>query len=563
MVQSSWISLIEKIQNGEPVAASIANRAVTQLAQRTDYLKDLVDAVVYTQNNIHFNAAVSPEVVAGMAVYWNPSTLEYAPALAALEPSGASQYGDLAASSYVAGICVSKPQATAGTVCLNGRYESIDLSGAIDTTIAAGPYFLSTTEAGKLVTSEPQIGIQVLIVTETRGATETDVIVAPQPRNLLESHVHYKLTLTMDVIIDDADEGWLVAAHPAFSGTAPVGAVYGYNIAADTDVADAFPFYPPEQAYLELDAIGGNSKVVVNMNGIWWIDSNYGPDDFNAGTLYYTKMIATSGASLVRSLQPYGTSPIEIVDCYGNSAQYGDLFAKLNLTFTESGETEEGWLAYKTLLDSSRFVRGPIVESVVSGDPRISVTIRDGNGYDWSLSDAAEKGVSGQLVLSYNDPSNLVNEGTASLVTFNNARQEEINGSPVIEFPAGFDSSIMFRFDIPTTGLSDDLYFQFWVWVTNSVVGSIPAVTVTYKVLSAADGTAQQAIPAAESSITLTAAPAAITVAGAYVLASTPASGAGAMLATPGSQVYVTVSRDSSGVGDMSIVRHGYKVIGG
>ena len=79
-----WVTLLDYIRNGEAVAAGVTNRPLEELAQRTDYLKALLDTLSVGQAIFDLDVAMSSDVQEGFAVYWNEADQEYAPALAEL-----------------------------------------------------------------------------------------------------------------------------------------------------------------------------------------------------------------------------------------------------------------------------------------------------------------------------------------------------------------------------------------------------------------------------------------------------------------------------------------------
>lgn len=136
------------IVNGEQVEASIANRTAQQLKQNTDYLKGVTDQLSSNEYVIALNRTVSSDAVVGMAVYYNPVTARYEPALAV---SGKEQ---------VVGVVRDKTNPTVANLVIVGAV-SLDITLALQPgqTLLAGRYYLSATDPGKLTRVPPSVPV--------------------------------------------------------------------------------------------------------------------------------------------------------------------------------------------------------------------------------------------------------------------------------------------------------------------------------------------------------------------------------------------------------------------
>ena len=462
-----WVTLLDYIRNGEAVSAEITNRPLQELTQRTDYLKALLDTLSVGQAIFDLDVAMSMDVQEGFAVYWDETNQEYAPALAALSYTAEGVYGGNADSAYVLGICAGKSSQTRGTVVFGGRAVDVDFSNAIEgeAALSAGPYYLSASEAGKMTRDRPPVGIYVMF-----GLNSTEAIVAPTARDVLDDHVHYRLPLTYGDVVNGPSgaQGWTDVYDVSL---APVGARFRYVVEEDASVYKLFPFYPPTAVYFEIDGIGSNEKVIIDLNGIWWIDESHEPDEYALMTVYYAKMALSTSNLLVRTLQPWtADSPLTVVDCNGVAATSGDLYVKLSLLFEQQDEITPGWLVFKELTDSQQFKRGPVVQRLRSASQEISVTINSGEGYTW------EDGFySGDLILTYNSPTTVARNLDPTLTKLNGALQEDYNGIPYIGLPSqSYQSGVSFRFDVPEIGLSGNFTFEFNAWIYSSTAGTFP-----------------------------------------------------------------------------------------
>ena len=71
MAIQSWQNIIDAIRNGEAVTAEVTNRAIYQLAQRTEHLKTRQDAQDYAQALFIADAPLRSDVATGHAVYFD------------------------------------------------------------------------------------------------------------------------------------------------------------------------------------------------------------------------------------------------------------------------------------------------------------------------------------------------------------------------------------------------------------------------------------------------------------------------------------------------------------
>lgn len=459
-----WVTLLDLIRNGEGVSAEVTNRPITELGQRTDYLKALLDMLSLGRAIFDIDMAMSPSVLEGQAVYWDSANQEYAQALAQLSYNAEGVYGGNADSAYVVGICASKSAQTRGTVLFSGSAEGIDFSNAIEGggALGSGPYFLSATEPGKMTRNRPAVGIYVMFGQGVSGA-----IVAPSPREVLEDHIHYRLPLTYGNIVDGSGGvGWTDVFNVSL---APVGARFRYMVEEDPPVYSLFPFYPPSSVYFEIDGIGANEKVIIDLNGIWWVDTGHEPDEYGNLVVYYAKAALSTSNMLVRTLQAWTMdSPLKVVNCRGEAATAGDLYLQLNLQFQQTTENTPGWLVFKELTTSQQFKRGPVVQRVRSTSQEISITINGTNGYDWG-----DGFLSGDLLLTYNSPTSVSRSLDPTLTELYGALQEDYQGIPYVSLPPqSFQSGVSFRFDVPKIGLGGDFNLVFNTWVYSSVAGT-------------------------------------------------------------------------------------------
>lgn len=127
-----WQSVIETIKNGEPITAEVANRAIAQLAYRTQHLKDRQDAQSLAAAIFISGAPFTDDVKTGHAVYFNPVAGKFAPAYADMEYKDG--YLQASETSTVSGIVVYKDTTNSGVIVVEGLvdpalYIAIDCTG--------------------------------------------------------------------------------------------------------------------------------------------------------------------------------------------------------------------------------------------------------------------------------------------------------------------------------------------------------------------------------------------------------------------------------------------------
>jgi hypothetical protein len=285
--------VIPGVVNGGPVEASYTNQAAVALAQRTDWLREQLLALTTSTSTWLRGQAIQPGVVDGTPVYFDNVTSTYKPAQAAVDNN---DFVTAAASAVVEGIAVNVSGGVADIV-LGGRVSLTTLQWAavFDTAIfGTGEVFLSTV-AGKISLEPGSLGISL----GNMRADGTLILRVPNSGPFL-GHIHLQRFLSGNpagTVVDPppatpqtiavpnpAVQGWLPATNVYFPGYVvgvqiPVGAVFGYNIQHPSESAlrDIFPMIPPTNAqFSQSGLILGDSKVVVNQYGVWWMDNSYG-----------------------------------------------------------------------------------------------------------------------------------------------------------------------------------------------------------------------------------------------------------------------------------------------
>ena len=524
-----WETLINQIAAGEDVSAAVTNRPVGQIARRTQYLFDRLQALSAGEALFAHDVSLEEGAVVGDVVYYDEVTATYKRALAALDYNSAAGYWTISESSYVVGMVYEKTGNTTGHLLTSGFLRDFTLETSVpgDHT-AAGAYYLSMTQAGKLTMSQPAVGVFVLYNRDGESFH-----FGPTPRDVLEDHIHYRYDLFAQpagdhnctsiadpearhqvIGADSSLPGWLPADDPIFNGTAPEGAKFGYNIAEHDDLQKVWPPLPVDSVYVERNSRGVRVNtdtcpdVIVDLNGIWWMHDCWGaapwppeyPDcvaDSSSSSsseseactcetameympghaqnldemtirLWFVKMVAKTDQTVVTSLDPEDANePILVLDCAGEPASTGALVLRFDWSKLSKQYPVTGYGAVKDLV-SGVIQRGPVITGIKPGIKAQIVGIGV-EGTDWEL-DSETNIYRGELQVGLESLTE-ESEGGIELAALNSVRKDydTTQERMTLHFPAGFESSIRGRVAIPRVNFTDgatadELLLYLWFW---------------------------------------------------------------------------------------------------
>ena len=534
-----WREDLKPVVDGEQVRAAVTNRPTERLGDRTTYLKERMDAFEAGEALFRTDVAFNANVEVGNVVYWNAALEEYDLALAAAEVDPVDNTLKIKNSSFAVGLCYSKATTTRGNLVTIGTISDFDFTNAIGTSgkteAEAGPYYLSSSQAGKLVRSKPPVGIFVLFLTgESVGAAHVN----PTPRNIIDDHVHYVFDLTAwpAGVLDKTDPnetykftssdsslpGWLPADDPIFNGLAPLGAVFGYNISVDAGLSNVFPPVPLDSVYVDADgiAVPGNT-CVVDAHGIWWFNDCYGkgpwpidaaqqsssssssstvPLACDSGTaleqegyvkrsdsskpmrIWFTKMIYKTQQACVTSLQPYAGSAVQVLGCDGLPATRGDLYVNFNLN-AGTVVNQAGWQVLKSVIGST-FKQGPVVEGLIAGT---NVEIVPVTGQGQTVAGLNQ----GRMTINVADPTGGTREGIVEIVALNNVLEDTTDDVIFLNFPQSKNTDLRGMIAVSPIGLPTNPLMKLRFWFLTRASGTLPQFTVTYRRIPRSDSTAQ------------------------------------------------------------------------
>jgi len=520
-MSGNWLHNIKHVAPGEPVQADVVSRPDRTLEDRTEYLKDRLDAAAVGKAIFDSEATIAPDVLPGQPVYWNYVDKRYERAIAAVETDVATQTFVVQPSSDCVGLCLRKRSETLGDIVLRGIVDIPDLQNAITGPITPGRYYLSAAQPGKLVKQRPAVTVTVCHVQGPKDncSDVPRVVVMPNTKDFIDEHTHYRFDLVarpagthdpdaaatdgVHTITDPnpALSGWLPADHEIFNGKAPAGAVFGYNLSQHTALANVWPPLPIQSVAMLWDKganrvgateipLGRDGLAVCDVNGIWWMSNCYGdvpwPATLNTDTpettpeyevsecprletmrvvVIYLRMLLGNDRSVVTSLRPEenNESPIVVVNCDGLPATTGDL--ELNIDLQTMPTEGLGGLVLKEIVDGRKFKPGWVAEGAFTTSNQLSIA---GSRDEPRVLTAAEReffDISGatpvtvhQGLLRIDYTDQFVErEISPQIIRLSDAVERLYMDIPYLGFPGGQASLIRLRLNVANSNLGDNL----------------------------------------------------------------------------------------------------------
>ena len=518
-----WQSAVRRIQNGMKVDEAVANMPVDDLVARTDYLKRMLEAFQAGHALTHQDAPLHADTFVGAAVYWSTADEAYKNSLAEFEV-GDGGVVTAADSALCLGIVIEKSGTDVGTVCLFGYLDGVDITAATGATPTAGVYYVSPTQAGKLVRQKPPFAVRVAYV-----ASGTKLWVEPDHGNPHE-HQHYVFELnavpagetnspsTGDpyVFSDEWDDypGWLPADNAAFTGMQiPDGAAFGYNLAAHGDVQAAWPPLPVASARFYLDGVLQRpEQVVINEDGIWWMtncpDAVPWQGDFdstpgcppNWGDRYcvlaFEQLLGLTADAFVTQLK--AEAPLSVVSCAtGLAATRGSLEVRISpLEVNNLAGGGEMPNAAIYALDREAASVGPNVSGVRTTG-KLSAT---GTGGTYTDEEGRVFHLGGVTISSTD--ADEAREGFVEVAALDDVGETEYQGNIFLVMRSGRDGSVRGRFTLPAINdaFPASATCKLVFWLLGTTAGSLPELSLTYRRLALGTST-PVAIPTSDTSL--------------------------------------------------------------
>ena len=531
-MSGSWNADIKFIQDGERVDANVSGRPDRGLTDRTQYLKDRIDAMDNGQALFAFDVAVEADALIGQPVYWNGETQRFERAQAAVAYNVVGGLSNVPTSEVI-GIVYSKLSPILATLLIGGK-AAVDLEQSVTGLVTAGRYFLSSSEPGKLTQQIQGVSVPVLFA-DGAGIVYMNL----QHKDLAEEHQHYTIGLYMTVAgncasadgggcysIEDPDNtrtGWLPADDEIFNESAPAGAVFGYNLAAHPELSNLWPPVPLSAASLTLFekctglgkqvSTGPGGIATIDASGIWWMSCEgempWDGEDCSsisssaadcphdkALVLYFLIIKYGPGYTVVTSLRADEGSPLLVTNLDGNPATTGDLKISFDSDFTIASNTATGSLVFKEL-SGNQFSRGRVTEGIRAANNSVLVTSTE------SRTDGT--GVIHQGIVTIE--SNI--EGLERIITPQVVRLIDVKERYEYEImylglSSAIRSSVRYKFKLPNAdAFPANPKLKLRLTLTGDVTtSSFPSLTVSYRRLPKA--TTGTAIPTTDTALSFT-----------------------------------------------------------
>lgn len=512
---------VHHITDGAPGIASSVRTPDQELESNLQYLKALVDSALLGQALFYRDVAIESAALVGMPVYWNTTRSQFERALAGTETDAVSNSLVASAASDVIGIVFTKTTSTLADLLVLGVSE-LDITNAVSGAVDAGRYYLSAGQAGFMQRQRPAASVSVL-----HNLGDGRVLVVPQMKDFIEDHIHYRFSLTAlpagDHVPPAADgthsisnpdvtkPGWLPADHASFSGTAPTGAKFGYNLTEDTAVANVWPPIPLSAVNLALlspddDPLKGlqyvpPELVQFDQNGIWWMSDCNGQvpwdPDYNSSAssssssssaaagcptdpgmklwLSFVQMTYTTDKTVVTGLVSDSTL-LTVTGCDGDTAVTGDLTLSLLLDLLIINADKVGYNAVKDFNATTlQLETGPIVEGLVEGQ---NVTLSGTTSRYLTPDDASTPVVNQGIVTVTAETDPLGRELPVELFRLDDARQRFTGIVTYIALLETQISGVMGKIHIPPAGLPNNPYVKMRVVMYAEAAGTPPAITL-------------------------------------------------------------------------------------
>ena len=487
-----YSALIRTLSNGEAVEAGVTNRPTGDLALRTQYLKETLDALVAGQAIFARQVALDPGAQAGQPVYQGADGV-FHPGLSGLGQALAG--GPAAPSAYIRGVLYQKTSSTLGDVMLQGRFPGTIAGWGAHFdggTATPGEVWLSSQVAGNLTSLSGGLSVYV-------GHLDVSGDLYVQPAApVAGQHAHYQVNLSgapsgtvtdptvgsVHVVTtpDTTVQGWLPATSTYFPGWVsgvqiPVGAAFGYNLQhpAESALRNLFPPIPPEAAVGIQQGLELSGLLVCNAYGIWWLSNAYGqapwPVDYgavgqtNTISLRFVRYAALSPLPLVTDISPDPTSPVPVQilgSTTGSPASQGSLKVRIPGLFTSTITTDEDFLAVKQVTGAGVQSRGPVVARLIAGAGAL-VTAANGDG---------TLGHYGDVTVALSSSEAL--QGTGAIGQLNGASTGSLNDLPITALSSGVDSSPVWSIKLSESAPGTN-QVNLSVILTSSVAGVTPA----------------------------------------------------------------------------------------
>lgn len=453
---TNWTASVPNVSDGQPITADSVNNPVNNLAQRTQVLKTLLDAIEAGNNLLLRNVPMDASVSSGMMVYFDPDTYTYKPAQAV--------YGDLtegedtvepAQSAHFSGVSLN----VTGNIGDLGSVGVFTLAAAEITALFGtatpdrGQYYLSSTVAGTATAERPILPVLAL---EYMGSNMLRVY-QPAFNNLTHTHREYSLETA----------GWITTGSfdPSI---VPAGATLGYDFTIASAVSQnlvevllpsvnygvfTWAHNDPAQATDGLRVAA--DSIIVDENGIWWTEVAAPTSD----------MWLNATAAQVGDVPVINTIISRTPDNLSVSILDGTAYLTIE-EYTEVPDTA-GSTVVKDIVGNQKFT-GEVVEQI-----NVGIGLR-------------KSPESGQGIVTVELAQYENYRIPAQILNLNQAVTEVAGVIPATKFPADRNSQVNCSVQLPE--MPDDSLYEATVYMVVYGVGSLlSGITVDSAKLAIAD----------------------------------------------------------------------------
>ena len=404
---NNWNSVVANIKNTDPVEARVVNTPINQLAERTNYLKAILNNITASEFNYLSFMPVSATVEVGQAVYWDSDNRRFGAAQAGWDDV-LSPYGSLlpAPSSYMTGILVSKHTGDTGAVVISGYISDFQNLESLfgEANPPAGVYYVSADEPGRLTPVAPPMTIPAVMYDG-----EGNILFMPTG-SIVSQHDHHEYELLSSL--------WIPATEANFPDMLiPDDAQWGYDVYnADPSIHSLFTLYTGTGSFVlrESGTILNDSYIEFTPDNIWIKDTDVPLENVIAHIAYPN----AHGPSIVRAVTT------DTPDYMSFLMRNGLLTITMKELLT-SDTVDPSYVVIKDIINNTKQM-GPVVTQLIEGEG-ISITSEDGEGH-------------GTCVVRLISESDKIVD--ADIVNLNNAIQRTDGGLVYSVFPGNRDSSM-------------------------------------------------------------------------------------------------------------------------
>lgn len=469
---------ITYINNNDPVSASVTNKPLSQLNRKTDRLQDQFEATEAGNTLIYRDIPCLETVQVGMPVYWDGEAQLCKPAYISAELNETTNEYQTGKPADCIGLVYKKSSAYSADLLISGLVDFPELSNYLDG--GTGRFYLGATPGSLSLTPNVQ-AFPLGVALGTLGPCDTAyrVYLNPCYTNNVLAHQHYSVDLKAAYWGEVAED-------------APEDASFSYNIEQDEELAKLWPPIPVSAVSATIDwdeaYVGGrdqtinktNSLIQIDDRGIYWVGSQdiatlYSNPDFRI-TIHFSKVQYSNRNSFVTSLQPDTKQPLKFVNCKGQEASSGELYAQftLNQDIVESTDYNG-----KTLQEFTEDWKSKIVPAVngicVQGNAIAQGTTEDENSFQYN----DKTYYTGAVTLDIS-PYAPDTELAPQIIKVGAAQEREAYGFTYLGLPAGRASSLKLKFEIPANYSTGSINFKLRMQCIAAIDGPYATASIEY-----------------------------------------------------------------------------------